>query len=89
MKENRKTHGWSGSIRHFLDQPKSLIEENLENHLRGLLGMNAANSQVEAWLEEIDVLKSAFRDLAISRSDLDQDSHDSLTICTHVHNPQC
>ena len=69
MKENRKTHGWSGSIRHFLDQPKSLIEENLENHLRGLLGMNAANSQVEAWLEEIDVLKSAFRDLAISRSD--------------------
>jgi hypothetical protein len=52
-----------------LDQPKSLIEESLESHLRGLLGMNAANSQVEAWLEEIDVLKSAFRDLAVSKVD--------------------
>ena len=52
-----------------MDQPKSLIEENLEAHLRGLLGMNAASSQIEAWIEEIDVLKSAFRDLAISRSD--------------------
>ncbi len=29
--------------------------------------MNAANSQVEAWLEEIDVLRGSFRDLAISR----------------------
>jgi hypothetical protein len=67
METNRKTHGWSGSIRNFLDQPKSLIEESLEAHLRGLLGMNAANSQVEAWLEEIEVLKSSFRDLAISK----------------------
>ena len=69
METNRKTHGWSGSIRNFLDQPKSLIEEKLEAHLRGLLGMNAANSQTEAWLEEIDVLQSVFRDLAISRGD--------------------
>lgn len=69
METNRKTHGWSGSIRIFLDQPKSLIEESLESHLRGLLGMNAANSQIEAWLEEIDVLKSAFRDLAVSKVD--------------------
>jgi hypothetical protein len=67
METNRKTHGWSGSIRNFLDQPKSLIEESLEEHLRGLLGMNAANSQIEAWLEEIEVLKSSFRDLAISK----------------------
>jgi hypothetical protein len=52
-----------------LDQPKSLIEESLESHLRGLLGMNAANSQIEAWLEEIEVLKSAFRDLAVSKVD--------------------
>jgi hypothetical protein len=69
METNRKTHGWSGSIRNFLDQPKSLIEESLESHLRGLLGMNAANSQIEAWLEEIEVLKSAFRDLAVSKVD--------------------
>lgn len=31
--------------------------------------MNAANSQVEAWLEEINVLRESFRDLAISRPD--------------------
>ncbi len=68
MQQNRETHGWSGSIREFLDKPDSLIEESLENHLQGLLGFNAANSQVEAWIEEIAVLKSALRDLAISKS---------------------
>ena len=50
MKTDRTTHGWSGSVKQFLDQPKSLIEVALEDHLRGLLGMSAANSQVEAWL---------------------------------------
>jgi len=30
--------------------------------------MNPSRSQIEAWLEEIDVLKQAFRDLAISKS---------------------
>ncbi len=69
MKSDRRTHGWSGSIRQFLDQPVSLVEQSLEGHLHELLGFNAANSQVEAWLEEVNVLKSAFRDLAISRPD--------------------
>lgn len=69
MKSDRRTHGWSGSIKHFLDQPVSLVEQSLEVHLQELLGFNAANSQVEAWLEEISVLKSAFRDLAIARPD--------------------
>lgn len=67
MDSNRKTHGWSGSIRNLLDQPVSLIENDLEIHLQGLLGFNAAGSQVEAWLEEIELLKRAFRDLAISK----------------------
>ena len=69
MYTNRRTHGWSGSIKTFLDQPKSLVESSLSDHLNGLLGMNPSNSQVEAWLEEIDVLKQSFRDLAIARSD--------------------
>lgn len=69
MKFDRKTHGWSGSVETLLNQPVSLVEKSLESHLQGLLGFNAANSQVEAWLEEISVLKSAFRDLAISRPD--------------------
>lgn len=67
METNRKTHGWSGSVRTFMDQPQSLIEQSLESHLQGLLGFNAAGSQVEAWLEEIEVLKRAFRDLSISK----------------------
>ena len=67
MQTDRTTHGWSGSIRKFLDQPESLIEQSLELHLQGLLGFNAANSQVEAWIEEIAVLKSALRDLSIAR----------------------
>ncbi len=67
METNRKTHGWSGSVRDLLDQPGSLIEQSLEMHLQGLLGFNAAGSQVEAWIEEIDVLKRVFRDLSISK----------------------
>jgi hypothetical protein len=50
-----------------MDQPESLIEQSLESHLQGLLGFNAAGSQVEAWIEEIVVLKRAFRDLSISK----------------------
>jgi hypothetical protein len=69
MKSDRRTHGWSGSIRDFLDKPVSIVEQSLESHLQGLLGFNASGSQVEAWLEEIDVLKNAFRGLAISRPD--------------------
>lgn len=68
MLENRRTHGWSGSVRSFLNQPTSSVESSLEEHLIGLLGMNPSRSQVEAWLEEIDVLKDSFRALAIARS---------------------
>ena len=67
MLENRKTHGWAGSVRAFLDQPTNLIESSLEDHLLGLLAMNPSGSQIEAWLEEINVLKKSFRDLAIGR----------------------
>ena len=67
METNRKTHGWAGSIRKFLDQPGSLIEQSLQSHLQSLLGSNAAGSQVEAWLEEIEVLKKSFRDLSIAK----------------------
>jgi hypothetical protein len=67
MSLDRVTHGWSGSVRLFLNEPQSKIEQSLESHLQGLLGFNAAGSQMEAWIEEIDVLKKAFRDLSISK----------------------
>jgi DUF2075 family protein len=66
MITDRRTHGWSGSIEEFLHAPKSVIEEKLNEHLRGLLNMNAGGSQIEAWFEEIDILQSTFRALAIS-----------------------
>lgn len=69
MKSSRTTHGWSGSIRSFLDQPASIVESSLADHLVGLLRMNPSQSQIEAWLEEVAVLKKTFRDLAISRMD--------------------
>ena len=68
MRENRQTHGWSGSVRTFLNQPTNIVESRLENHLIGLLGMNPSGSQIDAWLEEIKVLKQSFRDLAIART---------------------
>lgn len=67
METNRKTHGWSGSVRDFLNQPESIIEQSLESHLQGLLGFNASGSQVEAWIEEIEVLRRVFRDLSVAK----------------------
>ncbi len=69
MQVNRVTHGWSGSIRQFLDTPESLIERALQNHISGLFGHGASFSQAEAWIEEVLIVKNTFRNLAISRQD--------------------
>lgn len=69
MESQRKTHAWSGTARQLLDTPKSLIEESLDSHLKSLLNKNAAGTQLDAWSEEIDILRSGFRDLAIARPD--------------------
>ncbi len=69
METNRKNHAWAGTARQLLETPKSLIESALDNHLKGLLNMHAARSQLEAWAEEIEVLTKSFRDLAIARPD--------------------
>ena len=69
MQANRVTHGWSGSIRQFLDTPESLIEGALQAHISGLFGHGASLSQVEAWIEEVYIVKNTFRNLAISRQD--------------------
>lgn len=70
MLGDRKTHGWSGTIKTFLNLPNSLVEARLEEHLVGLLGMNPSGSQVEAWIEEIEILRTSFRDLAIARTSI-------------------
>ncbi len=69
MQQERIAHGWSGSVRQFLDAPESLVERALQDHISGLFGHGASLSQTEAWKEEIDVIKIAFRNLAISRQD--------------------
>ena len=66
---DRQTYAWSGTAKQLLDSPKSLIEDALESHIKSLLNMNAAGSQLDAWSEEIDVLRTCFRDLAIARPD--------------------
>lgn len=70
MIENRKTHAWSGTTHQLLNSPKSLIEEALDSHLKGLLNKHAAGTQLNAWSEEIDVLTNSFRDLAVARPDV-------------------
>lgn len=70
MLSDRKTHGWSGSIKSFLNLPNSVVEANLEEHLVGLLGMNPSGSQVEAWIEELEILRTSFRDLAIAKTSI-------------------
>jgi len=62
---DRVTHGWSGSIKQFLESPSSLIEASLEAHNFGLFNHGTSQSQIEAWIEEIELLRRSFRDLAI------------------------
>ena len=69
MGNERQTHAWSGTARQLLDTPKSMIEEALDSHLKSLLNKHAAGTQVDAWSEEIEVLKTSFRSLAIARPD--------------------
>ena len=53
-----------------MNLPNSVVEANLEEHLVGLLGMNPSGSQVEAWIEEIEILRTSFRDLAIAKTSI-------------------
>lgn len=69
MAQERQTYAWSGTARQLLETPKSIVEEALDAHLKGLLNKHAARTQVDAWSEEIDVLRTSFRDLAIARPD--------------------
>ena len=69
MGNERQTHAWSGTARQLLDTPKSMIEAALDAHLKSLLNRHAAGTQVDAWSEEIDVLTTSFRNLAIARPD--------------------
>jgi len=69
MTKIRQPYAWSGTAKDLLNTPKSLIEEALKDHLRSLLNKNAAETQVDAWSEEIEILRTAFRDLAIARPD--------------------
>jgi hypothetical protein len=46
-----------------------MIEEALDSHLKSLLNKHAAGTQVDAWSEEIEVLRTSFRSLAIARPD--------------------
>ncbi len=69
MSKDRQTYAWAGTSRQFLETPKSLIESALQDHLRQLMNLNPAGSQIDAWSEEIGVLQEGFRDLAIARPD--------------------
>ena len=69
MQQGRIAHGWSGSVRQFLDTPESLVERALHEHISGLFGHGASLSQSDAWKEEIGVIKLTFRNLAISRQE--------------------
>ena len=67
MDLSRITHGWSGNIKTFLSTPTSVIEEKLESHNFSLFNQGTSGSQIEAWLEEIEMMRISLRDLAIAR----------------------
>ncbi len=69
MENPRQAHGWAGSIESFLSTPTSVVEDALLVHITGLYGHGASGLQMEAWSEEIELIRLSFRNLAISRPD--------------------
>jgi DUF2075 family protein len=66
----RRPYGWAGSVRDFLNISPSIVERSLHEHLLGLLQMHPAGTQVDAWREEIEILRGGLRDAAIARPDM-------------------
>jgi DUF2075 family protein len=67
---SRTPYGWAGTVRDFLNSSPSVVERALEEHLLGLLQLRAAGTQIDAWREEIGILRGGFRDAAIGRADV-------------------
>lgn len=63
----RRPFGWAGTVDEFLREPTSVVELQLREHLFGLLRVSAAKSQVEAWQEELQILRQGFRDVTVAR----------------------
>lgn len=65
---DRQAYGWAGSVEQFLQQPDDQLLSPLERHLSQLLGVHSASSQQRsAWLEEVHVLRTSLRDVAVAR----------------------
>jgi DUF2075 family protein len=67
---DRTPYGWAGTVRDFLNAAPSVVESSLHDHLVGLLRLRPARTQIDAWRDEIDVLRGSFRDAAIARPDI-------------------
>ncbi len=66
----RQPYGWAGTVQEFLNESPSAVESALKGHLFGLLQVHAAGTQVDAWREEVDILRRGFRDVAIARPEV-------------------
>lgn len=65
----RTPYGWAGTVQDFLHESPSAVEIALRKHLFGLLQLHAAGTQIEAWREEMEILRRGLRDVAIARPD--------------------
>jgi hypothetical protein len=66
----RKPYGWAGTVQEFLQSSEPKMMSALEEHLQQLLMKRAAHSQLEAWAEEIQILRTGLRDAAIAREEV-------------------
>lgn len=55
--------GWAGTIRDFMVADRDDVLADLAAHHRTLMLQNPAGSQIEAWLEEIELLKTSFTEI--------------------------
>ena len=59
-------YGWAGSVAAFLSATDAVILDSLEQHHVRLWLVPAAESQRKAWRDELAVMRSALRAVAIA-----------------------
>lgn len=62
----RALWGWAGSVQELLGTPNDVILSSLAGHHLGLNAEAPSSSQVDAWRDELSVLKANLRDVCIA-----------------------
>ena len=62
----RRQWGWAGTVQEFLGTPGSTVMSSIADHHADLMRQRPSKSQVDAWRDEIRILRSTLRDITVA-----------------------